>query len=295
MKILITGGKGFIGGHLVDYYVNLGHDVYVIDNDLNDHYNPLAKYYNIDLASETGTFPLETILSDADVIFHLAAMARVQPSFENPYWYYYNNIISTLNLLDVLRDLEWKGKLIFTSSSSVYDGLQQFAHNYESDQLYSDSPYALSKQHCEDLILKYSKWYGLNCMIVRPFNVYGDRMATGNYATVLQIFLDAYNAKEPLKIYGDGSQRRDFTHVDDIIQGLDIVSKHGTTGEIYNIGSGENYSIKTIANLFPIEKIFIDKRNEPDNTLASIDKISKLGYEPKYNVISWLQSKINNE
>lgn len=293
-KIIITGGGGFLGSHLVDKYVNDGYEVHVIDICFCErpHFNESAIYHFIDLCT-TPIDNLSKIVEGSLLIIHCAALARVQLSFDDPKRYYNNNVISTLNLIDCLKSIEYKGKFIFISSSSVYNGIQPLkVNNTETDQCLPSSPYALSKVHCEELVMNYGKWFDLNVNIVRPFNIYGDRMANGSYATVLQIFLDTFKDNKPLKIVGNGSQKRDFTYISDVIQGIDRVFKSDVSGEIFNLGSGQNVSILDVANLFPCKKIFIEKRDEPENTLANVDKLKSIGYNPSYNVINWLQSKI---
>lgn len=297
MKILVTGAAGFIGGHLVDRLINEGHNVWGIDNCSTGepHFNVRAIYVFLDLSHSVTEISDYIKFQRFDAIYHLAAIARVQPSIQDPQRYYSNNVNSTLNLLEACRLNEFKGKIVFTSSSSVYNGIR--AHNISNseylDKTVAGSPYALSKIHCEELCRYYSEHYGLNISIARPFNVYGPRMAHGGYSTVLQTFLDNYRDKKPLIIYGDGSQRRDFTFVSDIIQGLLLLGNDSYSGcSIFNIGSGKNYSIKEIADLFPCKKIYMEKRDEPENTLANISRLKDLGYQPEYNVLEWIKTQI---
>lgn len=296
MKIAILGGKGFIGGHLVDHYVNLGHEVFVWDNSSTGTYiNPFATYFEHDLTMYVPVKQMQ-IMSECDVIIHLASIARVQPSFTDPTKYYTNNVGVVSTVLSQLEKENFQGMIIYTSTSSVYNGVKigerATGSIEDSSKLYPMSPYAQSKQFAEMICNFYAK--SLNIAIVRPFNIYGDRMSsTHGYATVLQIFLEQYKNGQDITVAGDGEQRRDFTHIQDFIQGLDLIIEKGCN-DIYNIATHKNYTINTIANCFPftVNIVKIPAGNEPFETKGSIAKLKRLGYSPKYDVIQWIESTI---
>ena len=293
-SIIVFGGKGFVGGHLVDYYIDRGYDVKVIDNGVTgDYINPQATYFDSDIVTMS-TEQLIEIMAHSEVVFHLAATARVQPSFENPQRYFYNNVGSVVNVLDALRRLKYKNKFIYMSTSSVYGVPNKYHGNSEYNLLNPGSPYALSKVQCEQIIEWYRLQYQLDNIIARPFNIYGPRLSNQNgYQTVLQKFLTLYKEGKPLTVWGDGEQRRDFTHVDDVIHGLDLIFNKGSE-PIYNIASNQPISVNQIIEAFPWQYPVehLPKVIEPNLTRGNIGLIKMLGYNPQGNVIKWLQQQI---
>ena len=271
MKILITGWKGFIGSHLTEKLLELGHDVVGIDNGSTGTYsNPKVTIHQLKNLCNSDSFDLKGI----NVVFHVAAIARIPQSFETPQLYYQNNVLSTLNLLEACRKQGVK-KLIYSSSSSVVD---------------PSNPYAHSKLIGEQLCEMYSRLYGMDIQCLRYFNVYGDRMANGSYATVLQKFKDQLDKNEPLQIYGMGRQKRDFTFVGDVVDANLLMLNQKEFG-IFDVGSGQNYTILQIAQQFNHSMLFIDGFVGREETLANIEPIRKLGYEPKENVLNWIKTK----
>lgn len=288
--VLITGGCGFIGSHLVDVFTSADrrYDVHVFDNwSTGRHVNRDATYWTINIANPDRD--LSKLITDINpkVIFHLAAIARVQKSFDEPHKYHINNATLTSNLLDSLRKINYKGRVVFTSSSSVYNGRP----NIETQELspVNLSPYALGKLHAEQICALYRDFYGLDIVITRPFSVYGPRMASGSYGTVLQYFIDAFKCHKPLTITGDGSQLRDFTHVEDIVTGLLQCGFAENPPKILNLCSGNPKRIIDIANLFPAEQIFIDKVVEPEFTCGDTTIGEEFGFSAKHNVIDWIK------
>jgi nucleoside-diphosphate-sugar epimerase len=274
MRAIVTGGAGFVGANLVDRLVDDGYEVIVFDNlstGKQENINKEAKFFLVDV-SHKSYFEDKTmgdILSGVDVIFHLAALARIQPSIKNPKPSIETNFNGTLNVLECAR--EHNIPVIYAGSSSYHHGLY-------------GSPYAWSKYGGEELCKLYSEVYNLNTTICRFYNVYGKyHIRTGTYATVLGIFEQQYLDGKPLTITSDGEQRRDFTHVDDIVDGLVrcVGKKH--EAEIFELGSGVNYSINEVADMFDSEKDYIPARpGEYDKTLCDYSKAQKeLGYEPK--------------
>jgi UDP-glucose 4-epimerase len=292
MVVGILGSKGFIGGHLVDHYLTHGHDVIGLDNGSTGEYiNVEAINYHIDLLTCTQQELIE-IIGKCDVIIHLASTARVQPSFANPTYYFQNNLGNLVNVLNALK--HWKGKFVYFSSSSVYSSSLYYGSS-EENSLNPLSPYGLSKKMAEDMVLFYHQMFGLDVKIVRPFNVYGDRMSSlGGYSTAIQIFFDQFKAGKPLTVFGDGSQTRDFTHIQDIIQGLELVIQSVTTDLIFNIANGTPHSINSIVATFPYtcEVEYLPEVSEPKNTKGSILRIKSLGYSPKYNVLEWITNHL---
>lgn len=284
MKILISGFRGFVGSHLTERLLDLGHEVVGIDNGQSDffqighnhvpYHNSKVKVHKLQNLCNSDSFDLKGI----DVVFHVAAIARIPQSYKNPHLYYQNNILSTLNLLEACRKRGVK-KFIYSSSSSVVD---------------PSNPYAHSKLIGEELCEMYSRLYGMNIQCLRYFNVYGERMASGGYATVLQKFKDQKDNDLPLQIFGGGQQRRDFTFVGDVVDANLLMINQNEFG-IYDVGSGQNYSILEIAQRFdhPIEYVegFVGR----DETLANIEPIEKLGYKSKVNVLDWITNDFLRE
>jgi len=278
MKILVTGGAGFIGTNLIKELLANGHNVVSIDNYFTgnkENHQDGCLYYKYDLS-------YNYIRDDGDgydTIYHLAALARIQPSLKDPYKSIYNNFVSTLNVLEYARTKNIR--FVYAGSSSFHHGL------YES-------PYAWSKFSGEDLCKLYSSVYGIDTAICRFYNVYGQyQLEKGTYATVMGIFENQFRNKEPLTIVGTGEQRRDFTHVDDIVDGLIKCSKQPFRGEIFELGSGVNYSINEIANMFGKDypKKYISERSgEYDVTLADYTFANKvLNWAPTKNIKTYIE------
>jgi UDP-glucose 4-epimerase len=226
-----------------------------MDNHIDD---PLVKYYNVDIQQIKD---YDFFMSDVDMIFHLAAIPRIQPSIKYPELVLKNNILSTLNILEYARKNEIK--VIFASSSSVSGGIEK-------------NPYTASKGACEDLCRMYANVYGMNISIARFYNVYGPRMITScEFGTVLGVWQRRYKEGKPLKITGDGTQRRDFTHVEDIIDGMMSSVYQDDKGHLYELGRGENYSMNEIADMFgDVERIYVDRpEGEMEHTLCEVQSI----------------------
>ena len=281
VKVLVTGGAGFIGSHLTDKLVKLNYDVDVLDDfssGLIENKNSQANYLMRDINDNIDD------LNDYDIIFHLAAMARIQPSFDDPLNTIDLNVRGTANICKLA--IRNKSRLIYAGSSSIYGGKYL-------------NPYAFSKWQGEEVCKMFSHVYGLSTAIARFFNVYGPRqLCDGPYATVIGIFERQIIRNEHLTITGDGNQRRDFTHVNDIVNGLILMGQKKWSGEIFNLGTGKNHSINEIAKIFNHKQKFISKRpGEADSTLADIS-FSKdcIGYEPKEDIeeyiINWLKENI---
>ena len=288
-KIIITWGAGFIGSHLVDKLVELGNEVIVIDNESansNDSFfwNERAKNYKYDICDYEKIRPL---FDKVDYVFHLAAEARIQPTLENPILAAKTNTVGTCTILQCAKEANIK-RVIYSSTSSAYGIVNKppLDEDMLDDCL---NPYSVTKVSGEKLCKMYTKLFGLDTIIFRYFNVYGPREPLkGSYAPLVGIFLRQYKAGEPMTIVGDGEQRRDFTHVDDVVQAninaaLFLNNPNPASGEVINVGTGTNYSVNDIANMIGGATVNIPARDgEARETLANTTKLQALlGFKPK--------------
>jgi len=299
MKYVVTGGAGFIGSNLVDSLIDKNNEVHIIDNFLSgkiQNCNPNAIIHELDIANEKNLDAIRNIFSGANTIFHCAAIARVQPSIQNPILYEKNNTIGVVNSLKAAVDSKVK-RFIYSASSSAYGPTEKLP-SIESDPVNPISPYAAQKYYGEVVCKMFSEVYELETVSLRYFNVYGEKQNLGGaYATVVGIFLDQLQNDKPLTINGDGEQRRDFTYVGDVVKAniLASASKKVGRGEVINIGSGTNISINEVANMIGDKFKFKKALKEPFANLASIEKAKNLlDWEPKMNLKSWI-SKYKNE
>jgi len=294
MKLVVTGGAGFIGSNLVDELVKLGHQVLIIDNlstGKKKFINPKAKFYKKDIRDYKS---IEPLFKGVDCIFHLAAQPRIQPSIVNPAESFANNVLGTFNVLLAARDSKVK-KFIYSASSSAY-GDQKSMPLKEEMIPNPKNPYALFKYNGEEMCGLFHKLYGLPTVCLRYFNVYGERQSDkGAYCTVIGIFLRQKKANHPLTIVGNGSQRRDFTYVGDIVRANILAMKSKKAiGHLINIGSGQNHSVNEVAKMVDPKHVFIPPRpGETQVTLADISKAKHiLGWKPKVTLNSWLSKTI---
>ena len=287
-KVLVTGGCGFIGSHLVEL---LSKDeeviIHVLDNmdsgkveNIRTH--PRIKYHFQDIRKIFDTDELIEELAGTEVIFHLGALARIQPSFDRPSKTVDTNVRGTAVVCELAKLLG--SRLVYAGSSSYYGGVYL-------------NPYSFTKWQGEEVCKMYSKVYGLSTVIARFFNVYGPRHPKkGPYGTVVGIFERQYSANEKLTITGTGEQRRDFTHVSDIVAGLLAMATGEHEGDIYNLGTGTNYSINELAALYQTRTVFIPQRpGEAQVTLADISKARKeLDWEPKEDLKNYVKEWLLN-
>lgn len=292
-KVVVTGGAGFIGSTLTDELIDRGINVTVID-DLStgkrENINKNANFIECDLSTVSES-NLITYFRDVDVVFHLAALARVQPSIEMPIKYNNANVNGTLNVLYAAYKADVK-RVVYSASSSAYGDATIFP-TPETHSTNPLSPYGLQKLIGEQYCKVFSEVYGLDTCSLRYFNVYGERMnLKGAYCLVMGIFAQQMLNNEPLNITNDGKQRRDFTYVGDVVNAniLAAESVEDFKGAVFNIGNGKNYSVNDVANAFGGEKRYGEQRLEPFQTLADNSKArSILGWNPKCNLMPWIE------
>ena len=230
-------------------------------------------------------------IEGADIIFHLAALARVQPSIENPLPYNDVNISGTLNILFAAHKAG-VSRVVYSASSSAYGETEIFP-TPETAPTNPLSPYGLQKYVGEQYCKMFSEVYGLDTVSLRYFNVYGERMSLeGAYCLAMGIFAKQMLDKKPLTITNDGNQRRDFTYVGDVVNANILAATYydQLSGDVFNIGNGNNFSINEVADLLGGEKTYGEERIEPFETLADNSKAKLiLGWEPKGNLSSWIK------
>jgi len=293
MISLVTGGAGFIGSNLVDYLLSKGHEVVCVDNESadNEKFYWNDKAYNVK-ADITDYKAMKNVFTGVDYVFHLAAEARLQPAINNPIDAVHRNCVGTTVILQCAREAGVK-RLVYSSTSSAY-GNNPYP-NVETQPDDCLNPYSASKAAGEKFCKMYSSLYGLETVVLRYFNVFGERCPTrGQYAPVIGIFDRQKESGEPLTIVGDGSQKRDFIYVKDVARVNELaaimpgVKNH--LGEVFNVGSGINYSVQQIADSISDNQTYIDERvGEMDTTLANITKTNKvIGWKPEVDVLEWV-------
>ena len=280
MQILVTGGAGFIGTNLIkelsSYHTIVSIDDYSTGKEEN-HIDGV-KYINGDISDLMDHIAtLSTPYYQPDIVFHLAAKARIQPSFETPKDYIKTNFNGTYNVVQFCANREIP--LIYAGSSSVHSG--KFTN-----------PYTFSKDLGEEVIQLYQKHFGLKASIARFYNVYGPNQLTeGGYTTLIGKWINNIQKGIPCEIYGDGSKRRDFTHVDDIVDALIKIMYSKPYNKVFELGRGKNYSILDVAKMFNINPVFKkDKPGEASETLANISLAKdRLGWYPKINLEDYIK------
>ncbi|MBF0316425.1 MAG: SDR family oxidoreductase [Oligoflexia bacterium] len=292
MRVMISGGAGFIGSHLVDLCLLQGCEVVVVDNlstgrlENIDTYiwNRKITFVNVDLSDKLMVEKklVRELEGRIDVIFHLAALADIVPSIERPYDYHRSNVEATINLLEVARHYR-VSKFVYAASSSCY-GLPEVTPTTETARIDPQYPYALTKYLGEEYVLHFGKVYKLPVISLRFFNVFGPRSRTsGQYGAVFGIFLKQKLEGKAFTVVGDGKQTRDFTFVTDVANVCLQAAKSQVVQEVFNIGSGGSYSINYLTSLLGGEVTYIPKRpGEPDCTFADISKVTRvLGWHPQ--------------
>ena len=297
---MVTGGAGFIGSHLVDRLLDEGYHVVVVDNCSTGRWENLAH-----AKDRSGISLVEADICDylairpafeaADHVYHLAALADIVPSIQNPVRYYCANVDGTLNVLEAARDAGVK-RFMYTASSSCY-GIPDEYPTPETAQSRPQYPYALTKWLGEQTAMHWCQVYGLPVVSLRLFNVFGPRSRTsGTYGAVFGVFLAQKLAGMPLTIVGDGEQTRDFTYVTDIADAMFTAVHSDISGRIYNVGSGNPYPVNYLAELIGTETVHIPKRpGEPDCTFADTTRIAAdLHWKPKVTFEQGVQNVLDN-
>ena len=284
MHILVTGGAGFVGTNLIKQLLKDGHNIISIDNystGKKENHLDKVKYINGDIYDLMDHI---SILSkpyyQPDIVFHMAATARIQPSFKNPKDYIKTNFNGTYNIVQFCTNREIP--LIYAGSSSHHSGKFK-------------NPYTFSKDMGEEIIQLYQKHFGLKASIARFYNVYGPYQLTeGGYTTLIGRWMSNIKNGLPCEIYGDGNKKRDFTHVEDIINGLISIMKQKSYGNIFEFGKGKNYSVNEVAKMFKIVPMYKEnKPGEAQETLADYSLAKhKLGWEPKKDLKTWINTFI---
>ena len=295
-KAIVTGGAGFIGTNLVDELVSNGVDVTVIDNESSGcneefYWNPKSNNYILDICDYDSIRPL---FKNIDVVFHVAAEARIQPTLENPILAAKTNFLGTCTVLQCAKEAGVK-RVVYSSTSSAY-GLKNDIPNLETMNKDCLNPYSVTKVGGEELCKMYTNLFGLETVFFRYFNVYGERQPIkGQYAPVIGIFLRQKSNGEPMTVVGDGEQRRDFTHVKDVVNANILAANlenKKVVGELFNIGTGKNHSILEIKDLISGDFVYIpERKGEARLTLANNKKAKTLlGWTPTVELEDWIET-----
>jgi UDP-glucose 4-epimerase len=287
---LVTGGAGFIGSHLTELLLSLGHQVVVVDNLSVGKTKNFAgfkgssnfEFFEIDVANLED---LSKVFIGIDWVFHLAALADIVPSIENPDDYFKANVIGTFNVTKLATQNNVK-RFVYAASSSCY-GIPKHFPTTEEAECTPQYPYALTKYIGEQIVAHWHSIYNLPALTLRLFNVYGPRARTsGTYGAVFGVFLAQKLAGAPFTVVGDGTQTRDFTYVSDVCQAFLAAAESKLTGEIMNVGSGNTYQVNELVRLLEGPVVNMPRRpGEPDCTYANISKIKeRLAWSPKVNL-----------
>jgi len=298
--VLITGGAGFIGGHLVERLLADGHTVTVLDNfstgrmenldQIKD--NPRLSIHRVDISHDAEIKPF---FENVDRVFHLAALADIVPSIQQPLAYHEANVDGTIAVLEAARSAGVK-RFIYAASSSCY-GIPDEFPTPETAPVKPMYPYALTKYLGEQYVLHWNKVYKLPSISLRLFNVYGPRArTTGAYGAVFGVFLAQKLAGKPFTVVGDGTQTRDFTFVTDVVDAFVRAAESEIEGEVFNVGSGNTYSVNYLVSLLGGDVVHVLKRpGEPERTFADITKISRmLGWGPKISFEDGVRTMLQN-
>ena len=299
-KCIVTGGAGFIGSHLVERLLNEGYQVTVLDNFSTGRRENLAHICDvptlqIECADITDEKSIRPYFDGVDYVFHLAALANIVPSIQRPLEYHRANVDGTAAVVECSRLADVK-RFVYTASSSCY-GIPDAYPTPETAAIRPQYPYALSKFLGEQIALHWRQVYSLPVVSLRLFNVYGPRSRTsGTYGAVFGVFLAQKLAGKPLTVVGNGSQTRDFTYVADVANAFICAAMSSESGEIFNVGSGNTYSVNQLVHLLGGEYVFIPKRpGEPDCTFADTSKInSKLGWRPQVSFDEGVRKMLEN-
>jgi len=297
---LITGGAGFIGSHLADKLLASGNTVVALDDFSTGRMENLAHIketgglavQQVDVAEHAAIAPL---FEGVDWVFHLAALADIVPSVQRPLDYHRANVGGTVAVLEAARRAGVK-RIVYAASSSCY-GIPDEFPTPETAPIGPMYPYALTKHLGEQYVLHWNRVYRLACVSLRLFNVYGPRSRTsGAYGAVFGVFLAQKMAGKPFTVVGDGTQTRDFTFVTDVVDAFVRAAESNVGGEIFNVGSGQTYSVNRLVELLGGEVVHVPKRpGEPDCTLADTTKIQRvLGWRPRVSFDQGVRIMLQN-
>ena len=288
MKLIITGGAGFIGSHLTEYLLKQGHSIVVIDNlstgriENIKHLKNKIKFVKADI-SKKGNW--ERLFKGVNTVIHLAALADIVPSIQNPEKYFASNVIGTKNVIENALKYKIK-KIIYSASSSCY-GIPKKYPTDEKTKLDPKYPYALTKMIGEQILIHYGNLFGIKILSLRLFNVYGTKSRTsGTYGAMFGVFLKQKIKNYPLTVVGNGNQKRDFIYVSDVVRAFAKGLRYNCNEKILNIGTGKPISVNKIVSLLNSKKIHIPKRpGEPHMTCANISLAKrKLGWKPRIKI-----------
>ena len=304
MRALVTGGSGFIGSNIVCNLVEEGHEVRVIDNLSSGYIENISEYIRSGQIKFLGgdvrdKAAVELAMKGVDAVFHLAASVGRQRSIDNPQLDSEINLIGTINVLEAMRknDVE---RIVYSSSAAMFGELITPTID-EMHPQNADSPYGVSKLAAEKMILAYSGIYGIKAACLRYFNIYGVNQRFDVYGNVIPIFAKRIFDHEPLTIYGDGSQTRDFVNVRDVAAANILASKQAEKTDVFNIGSGESITINKLAEIMQdISGIRVGVEYAPERVAdvkhckANADKIySELGFSTKTDLYEGLEEYIS--
>lgn len=307
MKILITGGAGFIGSHLAEFFNNDNHEVYILDNLSTGHRSNVSFIDDLHFIKRDVTdklFIQELIMKEQfDIVIHLAAVVSVVETISNPIRSQAVNIDSTLNILEANRQYNKNlKKFIFASSAAVYGNTDSLPKQIETF-IDPESPYAIEKYAGEQYTKLYNKLYKMPTTALRFFNIYGPRQDPSSpYSGVISIMHKKFHNDEVFTFFGDGEQTRDFVYVKDLVQAVSIViDREEANGEIFNLGTGKQLSLLQMFDEFKkiydktIDYRFTDVRSgDIKHSYAQIDGLKTLGYTPKFSVEEGLGAYIKH-
>jgi UDP-glucose 4-epimerase len=280
-KIVVTGGAGFIGSHVVERLLGADHEVHVVDDLSTGRLANLEhllgdanlRVHVLDVANHAELLP---IVRGAEHVYHLAALADIVPSIEQPLAYAHANVAGTLSVLEAARHGGAR-RLVYAASSSCY-GLPDAFPTAEEAPCRPQYPYALTKYLGEQSVMHWARVYGLACVALRLFNVYGPRSRTnGTYGAMFGVFLAQKLAGKPYTVVGDGTQSRDFTFVTDVADAFVRAGASELTGEVLNVGTGSPVTVNRIVELLGGDVVYVPRRpGEPDCTHADVRRIERL-------------------
>jgi UDP-glucose 4-epimerase len=300
MRVIVTGGAGFIGSHLVDWLIADDHKVIVLDDlstgrpqNLEHHQvGEQLRVVEVDVADYAVISPY---FEGVDWVFHLAALADIVPSIQRPLDYHHANVDGTFSVLEAARQANVR-RFIYAASSSCY-GIPDTYPTPETAPICPQYPYALTKYQGELAVLHWGQVYGLPVVSLRFFNVFGPRSRTsGTYGAVFGVFLAQKLAGHPFTVVGDGTQTRDFTYVTDAVNACVMAAESDLAGEVMNVGSGDTYSVNRLVELLGGKVVHIPKRpGEPDCTFADTQKIQHLlGWQTRVSFEEGVQMMLDN-